>query len=71
VPLCPAFSVETWFPMNFLAGLAWNCDLSDLSLPGSENYRHEPLVLPVLLAWTPASLTGGILCLGVGVCLAT
>jgi hypothetical protein len=30
--------------MNYLPGLASNCDPSNLSLPISKDYRREPLV---------------------------
>jgi hypothetical protein len=30
--------------MNYLPGLAWNCNSPDLSLPSSQDYRHELLV---------------------------
>jgi hypothetical protein len=31
--------------MNNLPGLAWDRDPPDLSLPSSQDYRHEPLRL--------------------------
>jgi hypothetical protein len=45
---CPAIFLLKWGLKYFLPGLIWTCDLLNLSLPSSKDYRNEPVMEGVL-----------------------